>query len=54
MPNKIKYYLNTLKSLQSEIVILLDGYDSLVVTFDNLIDKFKNCGFRILFNATRG
>jgi len=53
MPNKIKYYLNVLSKVESDIVIMLDGYDTLVLSFDDVIEKFKACGYRVLFNASR-
>lgn len=53
MPNKIKYYINCLENqIETEYVLILDGYDVLVNTFDNIINKFKKTNYRILFNAT--
>lgn len=53
MPNKIKYYINCLENkINTEFVLLLDGYDVLISTFDNIINKFKKTNYRILFNAT--
>lgn len=53
MPNKIKYILNTLiKDCKNDIVMILDGYDTLMVSLDNIVDKFKEYNCKVLFNAT--
>jgi len=53
MPNKIKYYIDCLENkINTKYVLILDGYDVLICTFDNLIHKFLKTKYRILFNAT--
>jgi hypothetical protein len=53
MRNKIKWYIDTLERSDKDICLLLDGYDVLLVSLDNIIEKFKSSGTRILFNSTK-
>lgn len=52
MPNKIKFFIKMLESIDNEIVMFLDGYDVLIATTDNLLNKFLLCGYRILFGPS--
>lgn len=49
---KISSAIDVLKKCTNEIVMLLDANDVLILSFDNIIEKFKSTGKRILFNAT--
>lgn len=54
MPDKIYYILNALSMVKTEYVLILDGYDVLINSFDNILYKFKNLySVRMLFNATK-
>lgn len=52
MPNKIEFIINALKKSKKDIVLIIDGYDVLFNSFKDLLPKFKQCGYRILYNAT--
>lgn len=52
MPNKIKYFINILEKIDSKVILILDAYDVLISSFDNIYEKFINQKYRILFNAT--
>lgn len=52
MPNKIKFFINTIENIDKEIVMFLDGYDVLFATTDGILDKFLNSGYRILFGPS--
>ena len=53
MRYKIKYYIEYLENhIDTDIVMLLDGYDVLLSSTDNIIDKFLSQPYRILFNST--
>ena len=55
MPNKIRFILDYLKNkVTTEITLILDGYDVLIMNTDDLLKKFKNQKYRILFNGTVG
>lgn len=52
MLNKIIFYINALKNVNTEYCVLLDGYDVLFCSTDNLIEKFKHKGYKIIFNTS--
>ena len=52
MPNKIKFFINTLEILDKEIVMFLDGYDVLFTSFDGILEKFLKSEYRILFGPS--
>lgn len=53
MRNKIKFYIKALEKSTKEIVMLLDGNDTIIASFDNLLEKFKKSRYKILFNASK-
>lgn len=53
MPFKISYILQYLiNHVNTEYTLILDGYDTLFVSTDNIIEKFVSQEYKILFNAT--
>ena len=52
MPNKIKFFINTLEKIDKDIVLFLDGYDVLITSFDGILDKFFKSGYEILFGPS--
>lgn len=53
MPDKIRFYINALKESTKEYCLLLDGYDTLIVSFDDMMRRYREIGKDILFNASR-
>lgn len=53
MTDKVKYILNALKEVKTEMVLILDGYDVLIQNFDKLIENFKLYNTRMLYNASK-
>lgn len=49
--DKVGFYLPYLEKVDTEYVLVIDSYDTLIQTFDKLIDKFKEFNCDILFNA---
>ena len=49
---KIGYLLNALEKVETEYVLILDGYDVVIQDLNNILDKFKTLNHRIIFNAT--
>ena len=52
MPNKIHFFINTLKSLKQKYVMFLDGYDVLISGLGNVIERFESQPYRILFGPS--
>ncbi len=52
MPNKIRFFLNTLYNLKQDVVMFLDGYDVLLTHLDDVVEKFKNQKYHILFGSS--
>lgn len=53
MRNKIKFYIDYLENqITTDIVMLLDGYDVLLTSTNDIVKKFKSQPYRILFNST--
>lgn len=52
MPNKIYQYIDALKNTSKPYAMLLDGYDVIFNTFDDLLLKYNRIGYDILFNAS--
>ena len=54
MINKIKYYIDCLENkVHTKYVMLLDGYDVLFVSTDNILEKFLSMNYKIIFNTSR-
>lgn len=52
MPNKIKFFIETLENTKQEIVMFLDGYDVLITHLNDVIDRFTSQPYRILFGPS--
>ena len=52
MPNKIHFVLKKLQEIDNDIVLFVDGYDVLFTGLSDIIDKFKQQKYRILYNAS--
>ena len=53
MRNKIKFYINYLEyNIDTDIVILVDAYDVLFPSTKDIVKKFKEQPYHILFNST--
>lgn len=52
-PYKIKCILEALKKIETEYVLILDGYDVVINNWDNLIEKFKQFNAGIVFNTSK-
>ena len=53
MRNKIKFYIEYLENnITTDIVMLLDAYDVLLSSTKDIVKKFKNQPYKILFNST--
>ena len=53
MRNKIYFYIDCLKNkVNTDVVLLLDGYDVLLSSTESILEKFKETGYRIIFNTT--
>ena len=53
MRNKIQFYIDTLKNkVKTKYVLLLDGYDVVFASTDDILKKFKKTGYRIIFNTS--
>jgi len=52
MPNKIKFFIETLKNIHTEYVLFLDGYDVLLTGLNDIIEKFEKQKYRILFGPS--
>ena len=53
MRNKIQFYIDYLENnIDTDIVMLLDGYDVLLTSTNNIVKKFLDQPYRILFNST--
>ncbi len=53
MRNKIKYYIDYLENyINTDIVMLLDGYDVLLASTKDIVAKFLSQPYHILFNST--
>ena len=53
MTKKIDMIREGLKHVDTDLVLICDGYDVYINTFDNIIPKFKKTGLRMLFNSTK-
>ena len=53
MTDKIKYIVNALKEVKTEYVLILDGYDVLIQSFENILERFKEYNTKMLFNASK-
>jgi hypothetical protein len=53
MTKKIDMIREGLKHVDTEYVLICDGYDVYINTFDNIIPKFKKTGLRMFFNGTK-
>ena len=52
MPNKINFVLDKLQSIDNDIVLFVDGYDVLFTNLSDIVSRFKNQKYRILYNAS--
>lgn len=52
-PYKIKCIYNALKNIQTKYILILDGYDVLIYSWNNIIEKFKSFNTGIVFNTTK-
>ena len=52
MPNKIKFFLDTLEKIDQEYVMFLDGYDVLLTGLNDIIEKFEKQKYDILFGPS--
>jgi len=53
MRNKIKFYIDYLENnINTDIVMLLDGYDVLLTSTKDIVKKFLSQPYHILFNST--
>jgi hypothetical protein len=52
MPNKIKFFLNLLEKITQPYILFLDGYDVLLTHLDDILNKFKEFNYDILFNPS--
>ena len=52
MPNKIKFFLDTLEKIDQEYVLFLDGYDVLLTHLDDILEKYLKTGYDIIFNPS--
>jgi hypothetical protein len=53
MTKKIDLIREGLKHVDTEIVLICDGYDVYINSFDNILQKFKSTGLKMLFNGTK-
>lgn len=53
MTKKIDLIQEGLKHVDTDYVLICDGYDVYINSFDNLIHKFEKTGLRMLFNGTK-
>jgi hypothetical protein len=49
---KIQYLLDALKQVNTDYVLILDGYDVVIQNLDGILEKFNRLKYRIIFNAT--
>ena len=52
MPNKIKFFIDVLENTNEDIVMFLDGYDVLITHLDDIIERFENQPYKILFGPS--
>lgn len=53
MVDKIGMILAGLEHVDTELVLICDGYDVYINSFENIIPKFKKTNLRMLFNGTK-
>ena len=53
MTKKIDLIREGLKHVKTDLVLICDGYDVYINSFDNIIQKFEKTGLRMLFNGTK-
>lgn len=52
-PYKIKCILSGLKQVQTKYVLVLDGYDVVFQTFENIIPRFVSMNAGVVFNTSK-
>lgn len=52
-PYKITCILEALKNIKTKYVLILDGYDVVINTWDNIIEKFLNYNAGVVFNTSK-
>lgn len=53
MRNKIKFYIDYLENhITTDIIMVLDGYDVLLTSTNDIVKKFQSQPYHILFNST--
>lgn len=52
MPNKIKFFIKVLESIDNELVMFLDGYDVLFTHLDDIIYRYESQSYTILFGPS--
>jgi len=53
MPDKVSYILKALDTVKTTYALILDGYDVLINSFDNILYKFKQTNLKMLYNSTK-
>ena len=53
MTKKIDMIREGLKRVNTDYVLICDGYDVYINTFDNILEKFQKTKLRMLFNGTK-
>ena len=53
MTKKIDMIREGLKHVKTKYVLICDGYDVYINSFDNIIQKFESTGLRMFFNGTK-
>ena len=48
---KMQYYKNALSNVNTEYVLIVDAYDTLINNLDDLVDRFKTLNCDIVFNS---
>lgn len=48
---KMQYYKNALSNINTEYVLIVDAYDTLINSLDDLVDRFKTLNCDIVFNS---
>lgn len=51
--NKIDFIIEALENTKTEYSLILDGRDVVINSFEGLMEKYKETGMRILFNASK-